>query len=159
MPYTPINNDFFKTFLPTQDLTGGEFRVLMFIFWRTTCFNSTYHEAGTDFIANGTGLSRRQVIRIVQSLCDKGLIRIRSKGIGSHPQIIEISGDIDGYRWGHRRSNSGDTDGKKMTNHVTQEIKEEIKEKEIKEEEKASPTFSSEEEWRAWMETQDVEED
>lgn len=139
--YTKINNVMFEE-LSKLDISAHELRVLLFIIRYTVCFKRQYCDLSVGFISNGTGISERQVKRVIKKLIDYELIEIKQKAIGSHSQKIKILGDIQGQSWGHFRSSLGDMG---VTNKgdmgVTQEIKEN-KNKRNKKEEKASPLFS-----------------
>lgn len=131
--YTPINNVMFDD-LCKMELTAHEFRILLFIIRNTICHKRKSWRLAVSFISKGTGISERQVKRVLKSLCSKNLIEIQENAIGSRAQKIKILGDISGHSWGHSVSSLGDmgvTDKGDMG--VTQEIKEnnnkEIKEK------------------------------
>lgn len=157
--YTKIENNIFS-YLYRNDLNASELKVLLFLIRYTAGFNRQTTRASYRFIAEGTNLSPETCRKAIKKLCGKNLIRVEYQAIGSKAQVVQVL-----YKnlttlctrvGGHEVQESEEY---KVQELEDQDIKEYIKDKDIKEEEKASPTFSSEEEWRAWMETQDVEED
>lgn len=71
---TTIANELLESFYQS-DFNGSEFRVLLFVIRSTYGYRKKAHAMSYQFIANGTGLTRRSVIRTVKQLvCKKALV-------------------------------------------------------------------------------------
>ena len=139
--YTRISNDLISG-LAMSDLTSTEFRVLLAIIRNTICFHRNQHEISNGFLANATGMCERSIIRGIQGLAKKKIIKIVSKSNGTHPRIIRLSTDnlvtLTSCQGGTDKPVSDSTDNPVSSSTdkpVTQEKKEinNIKEQERKE--------------------------
>lgn len=152
--YTHINNDILDG-LAKLRVSGATLNVLLAIIRYTLSFHRNQHELSNGFLANATGLSERSVIRAMQDLEDREIIKIVSTKCGSHPKMVRIYTDRivtlskpQGGTVNPDSKNSDRSDRENTVNPVTQENKEEIKEN--KEKERKPSVFSSIEEANRW---------
>ena len=145
--FVKLNNDFISGLARLKLSSPSSYMVLFAIIRSTLCFHRNQYEMSNDFLANATGLNRRSVIRAMQELESRNLIKIVSNSCGSHPRTIRLLSDnlvtvTDMVRHSdnpvtHNGDNPVTTNS---DNPVTQEI---IRNNNIKEKEKKE-TFSPE---------------
>ena len=152
--YTHINNDILDG-LARLRVSGATLNVLLAIIRYTLSFHRNQHELSNGFLANATGLSESSVIRAMQDLEDRGIIKIVSTSCGSHPKMVRILtsriatlSKPEGGAVNPDSEKDVSSDRENTVNPDTQENKKEIKEN--KEKEIKPSVFSSIEEANRW---------
>ena len=152
--YTHINNDILDG-LAKLRISGATFNVLLAIIRYTLSFHRNQHELSNGFLEKATGLSHSSVIRAMQELEERGIIKVVTENCGSHPKMIRIYStriatvsNPDPPSVNSDTISSVNSDTKHGISSDTQEIKEEIKEN--KEKERKPSVFSSIEEANRW---------
>ena len=153
--YTHLNNDILDG-LAKLRVSGATLNVLLAIIRYTLSFHRNQHELSNGFLAKATGLSESSVIRAMQDLEDRGIIKIVSTSCGSHPKMVRILtsriatlSKLEGGTVNPDSENHVSSDSENPVNPDTQEIKKENK-KENKEKERKPSVFSSIEEANRW---------
>lgn len=77
--YTQFPNWLLAKLYTANDLTGRELRVILYIIRKTTGFHKKSDKLPYGQIAQGTGIDRRSVIRIIQTLEEKGWLKVSRK--------------------------------------------------------------------------------
>lgn len=91
--YVKINNDIISGLARLKLTSPSSYMVLFAIIRSTLCYRKNQHEMSNGFLMKATGLSERSVIRAMQELEAKGIIKIVSESCGSHPRIVRILTD------------------------------------------------------------------
>ena len=148
--YVKLNNEIISGLARLKLTSPSSYMVLFAIIRNTLCYHRNQHDLSNDFLANATGLNRRSVIRGLKELQAKGIIKIVSKGSGSHPKLVRILSDnlvtVTDTVIGSDNPVTKEGDNPDTTNSdnpVTQEI---IGNKRINKREKKENSFSSLEE-------------
>lgn len=140
--YTMVENRLLEPYLK-MDLSGADFRVLLFIIRWTVFFRRDRKEMANILIRKYTGLSESQVRRSLKKLADMKVISV-VPSVGTHPQVIIFRGVKIGGEGCQNESPRGvNSEHPRGVNSDTQEIIEENTIYENKKERKeASPPSS-----------------
>lgn len=157
--YTCVENAFFDWLISLDGLSVADYKVLLFIIRYTVCYRRTSHKLANSFIAKGTGLSERQIIRCIHNLEALDVVRVEKEAQGVIPKYIALRGDKLGMLGVTNLNARGD---KAVSARGDKAVREEInninKQEEIKKEEKDFTDFAevnlddeffSKEEWEA----------
>lgn len=82
--YTKVPHDFFK-WLYDLNLTGLEFKVILFVFQKTIGWNKESDKISLSQFSSELKATRRGVIKVIKTLVNKGL-------------LVKIDGKINEYR-------------------------------------------------------------
>jgi len=91
--YVKLNNELISGLARLKLSSPSSYMVLFAIIRNTLCYHKNQYELSNGFLEKATGLSERSVIRAIQELEGKGIIKIVSKSCGSHPRILRILTD------------------------------------------------------------------
>lgn len=179
--FTKFSNDFWSN-IAKLNMNGSEHAVFDILVRNTLCFNRSETALSYSFIANGTGLNCKTAMRALKGLVEKGIAKIKVPAVGTHPQIVEIRVDKNGYcrvdkngvdnfgqkDWTVLSEKSGQFCPERVDSFVHQENKDKKnKDKEIKEKKRDFSLFlpksiqkkdvddMSEEEFGIWLETRE----
>ena len=94
--FTKFSNDFWSN-IAKLNMNGSEHAVFDILVRNTLCFNRSETALSYSYIAKGTGFNIRTVERALKSLIEKGIARIKVPAVGTHPQVVEIRVDKNGY--------------------------------------------------------------
>lgn len=148
--YVKLNNEFISGLARLKLTSPSSYMVLFAIIRNTLCYHKNQYELSNGFLEKATGLSERSVIRAIQELEGRGIIKTVSKNCGSHPRILRILTDrvvtltaSSNLTDNSDSENTDNSDSINTDNPVTQEI---IGNNSIKEREKKEISFSSLEE-------------
>lgn len=139
--YTKIENDYFLM-LSRLDLKASELRVLLFLLRQSACYKRDYtKECSATFIAEGTGISSRQVKRALTILSDKKLIYLDVEHSSKRGHSWYIASDKLGHMKGQTWSIISDTHGTDSRPSMSHKEITEDNSKKKKEKREASPSF------------------
>lgn len=148
--YVKLNNELISGLARLKLTSPSSYMVLFAIIRNTLCYHKNQYELSNGFLEKATGLSERSVIRAIQELESRGIIKTVSKNCGSHPRILRILTDrvvtltaSSNLTDNSDSENTDNSDSINTDSPVTQEI---IGNNSIKEREKKEISFSSLEE-------------
>ena len=148
--YVKLNNELISGLARLKLSSPSSYMVLFAIIRNTLCYHKNQYELSNGFLEKATGLSERSVIRAIQELESRGIIKTVSKNCGSHPRILRILTDrvvtltaSSNFTDNSDSENTDNSDSINTDSPVTQEI---IGNNSIKEREKKEISFSSLEE-------------
>jgi len=154
--YVKLNNEFISGLARLKLTSPSSYMVLFAIIRNTLCYHKNQYELSNGFLEKATGLSERSVIRAIQELESRGIIKTVSKSCGSHPRILRILTDrvvtltaSANLTDNSDSENTDNSDSNNTDSPVTQEI---IGNNSIKEREKKEISFSSLEEAKRYYE-------
>ena len=138
--YIRIANELYQA-IYKANLSGSEFRVLLFIVRQTYGFNKTERRLAISYIANGAEIPEKTVRRCINSLIEKNIIVAKSEH-QNEAKILRINKRYNQWRlpkneyskmttqkWAVRLPKNGESDYSKMGSNKRQSLKTEFKDR------------------------------
>jgi len=94
--YTPVANEIIEQ-LVKLPLNGTQLRIILVVWRYTYGFSRKEHELSVSFLANATGIHKKQIQRELKELIQLKIIYIAKEATFSSSRIIGFNKDYDSY--------------------------------------------------------------